>query len=139
MQGTNKAKSVAYLNTTVDVLSDNQLAAKNQFVTNTIKFIDTRMLQMEEQLKDSGDELKAFRQGKDGIQLENGGAEVSSKSSAFEVQLDLIQRKIAYCDTLKSYVMNSNDFYALSAPFVAGIEDANSIVNVSKLINLSVQ
>src|SRR6478736_5786855 len=35
LQGTNKARMVKYLNTTVDVLSENQLAAKNQFATNT--------------------------------------------------------------------------------------------------------
>lgn len=139
MQGTNKAKIVDYLNTTVEVLSDNQLAAKNQFATNTIKFIDDTMLQMEDQLKDSGDELKAFRQGKDVVQLENGGAEVSSKLSAFEVQLDLIQRKITYYNTLKSYLNSSNDFSALPAPAVAGIDDPNITVNVSKLIALSIE
>ncbi|WP_026978359.1 polysaccharide biosynthesis tyrosine autokinase [Flavobacterium tegetincola] len=139
MQGTNKAKIVDYLNTTVEVLSDNQLAAKNQFATNTIKFIDDTMLQMEQQLKDSGDELKAFRQGKDVIQLENGGADVSTKLSAFELQQDAIQRKIAYYNTLKAYLINSKDFSTLPAPSVAGIEDPNITVNVSKLISLSVQ
>ena len=139
MQGTNKAKIVDYLNTTVEVLSDNQLAAKNQFATNTIKFIDETMLQMEQQLKDSGDELKAFRQGKDVIQLENGGADVSTKLNAFEIQQDGIQRKIAYYNTLKSYLTNSNDFSTLPAPSVAGIDDPNITVNVSKLITLSVQ
>jgi len=139
MQGTNKAKLVDYLNATVKVLSENQLAAKNQFATNTIKFIDSTMLQMEELLKDSGDELKAFRQGKDVVQLENGGAEVSTRLSEFEIQLDLIKRKIAYYNTLKSYLTNSNDFSTLPAPSVAGIEDPNITVNVSKLITLSVQ
>ena len=139
MQGTNKSKIVDYLNATVEVLSENQLDAKNQFATNTIKFIDNTMLQMEQQLKDSGDELKAFRQGKDVTQLENGGADVSTKLSAFELQQDAIQRKIAYYTTLKTYLLNSNDFSDLPAPTVAGIEDPNITVNVSKLISLSVQ
>lgn len=139
MQGTNKAKLVDYLNTTVQVLSDNQLAAKNQFATNTIQFIDATMLQMEAQLKDSGDELKAFRKGKNVVQLESGGADVSSQLNAFEIELDGIQRKIAYYNTLQSYLVNSNDFSALPAPSVAGIEDPNITVNVSKLITLSVQ
>jgi len=139
MTGTNKAKMVDYLNTTVQVLSDNQLAAKNQFATNTIKFIDSTMLQMEDQLKDSGDELKAFRRGKNVVQLENGGADVSEKLNTLELQLDGIQRKMAYYNTLKSYLNNSTDFSALPAPAVAGIEDPNITVNVSKLIALSVQ
>lgn len=139
MQGTNKAKIVDYLNATVQVLSDNQLAAKNQFATNTIKFIDATMLQMEDQLKDSGDELKAFRKGKNVVQLENGGSEVSSQLSAYEIQLDGIQRKMAYYNTLKSYLTSSNDFSDLPAPSVAGIDDPNITVNVSKLISLSVK
>lgn len=139
MQGTSKAKIVDYLNTTVTVLSDNQLAAKNQFATNTIKFIDATMLQMESQLKDSEDELKAFRQGKDVVLLENGGTEVSAKLSAFELEQDAVQRKITYYNTLKSYLTNSADFSSLPAPSVAGIDDPNITVNVSKLIALSIK
>lgn len=139
MEGTSKAKIVDYLNTTVQVLSDNQLAAKNQFATNTIKFIDATMLQMEGQLKDSEDELKAFRQGKDVVQLENGGTEVSAKLSALELEQDGIKRKIAYYNTLKSYLISSSDFSSLPAPSVAGIDDPNITVNVSKLIALSIK
>lgn len=136
--GTNKAKMVDYLNTTVQVLSDNQLAAKNQFATNTIKFIDSTMLQMEGQLKDSGDELKAFRRGKNMVELENGGVDVSGQLNQLELELDGIQRKIAYYNTLKSYLNNSTDFSTLPAPTVAGIDDPNITVNVSKLISLSI-
>src|SRR5690606_25095447 len=47
LQGTNKARIVKYLNTTVEVLKKSQLDAKNQFATNTINFIKAQMEMME--------------------------------------------------------------------------------------------
>ena len=139
LQGTNKAKMVKYLNTTVQVLKDNQLAAKNQFATNTIAFIDSTMLAMEGQLKVNGDELKAFTKNKNVVQLEEGGTQLSDKLLDYDVKRDEVNRKIAYYNSLKSYLKNSVDFSRLPAPSVAGIEDPNIVVNVSKLIALSTE
>ncbi len=61
MEGTNKHRLVEYLNTTVEVLKKVQLDSKNQFATNTINFIDSTLVAMEAQLKQTGDELKTFR------------------------------------------------------------------------------
>ena len=137
MQGTNKARLVKYLNTTVDVLKENQLAAKNQFAKNTIDFIDSTMAEMERQLKDTGDELKTFTKNKNVFEIEDGGAKFSEKLSQFDVERDGITRKIAYYDFLKNYLNQSVDFSKLPAPTVAGIEDPNIVGNVSKLIELS--
>ena len=137
LQGTNKARMVTYLNATVQVLKDNQLAAKNQFATNTITFIDSTMLAMEKQLKLTGDELKAFTKGKNIVQIEEGGGKLSEKLSDYDLKKDEIIRKISYYNSLKSYLKNSVDFSRLPAPSVAGIEDPNIVVNVSKLISLS--
>ena len=43
MQGTNKARMVEYLNSTVKMLIKRQLDGKNQFATNTIAFIDSTL------------------------------------------------------------------------------------------------
>lgn len=139
LQGTNKARIVKYLNTTVQVLRDNQLAAKNQFATNTIAFIDSTMLAMEKQLKLTGEELKAFTKGKNVTEIEEGGTQLSEKLLKYDVTKDEVTRKIAYYNSLKSYLKNSVDFSRLPAPSVAGIEDPNIVVNVSKLISLSTQ
>src|SRR4029078_13476391 len=79
LQGTNKARMVKYLNTTVEVLSENQLAAKNQFATHTIAFIDSTLVSMESQLKATSNELKDFRKDKDVVGIENGGSALSGK------------------------------------------------------------
>ncbi|AWI24471.1 polysaccharide biosynthesis tyrosine autokinase [Flavobacterium pallidum] len=139
LQGTNKARIVKYLNTTVQVLKENELAAKNQFATNTINFIDSTMIAMEDQIKRTGDELKAFTKGKNLVQIEGGGAQINGQLLEYEIKKDEVARKIAYYNNLRNYLKNESDFSKLTAPAVAGIEDPNIVVNVSKLISLSTQ
>nr|WP_315223166.1 polysaccharide biosynthesis tyrosine autokinase [uncultured Flavobacterium sp.] len=139
MQGTNKARMVAYLNATVKMLIKIQLDGKNQFANNTISFIDSTLVAMESQLKETGNELKSFRQGKNIYDIEGGGIKFSDKIGDFDTEKDLISRKIAYCNSLKSYLNSSVDYSKLPAPSVAGIDDPNIVVNVAKLISLSTQ
>ncbi|HKO76800.1 MAG TPA: hypothetical protein VJU52_06260, partial [Flavobacterium sp.] len=140
MQGTNKARMVEYLNSTVKMLMKRQLDNKNLFATNTINFIDSTLVAMESQLKKTGDELKSFRKGKNIFEVEgNGGAKFSDKILDFDVEKDAVNRKITYYNSLKSYLKNSVDYSKLPAPSVAGIEEPNIVVNVSKLIALSTQ
>lgn len=140
MQGTNKARIVEYLNSTVKMLIKRQLDSKNQFATNTVNFIDSTLIAMESQLKKTGDELKSFRKDKNIYEIEgDGGIKFSEKILDFDTAKDAINRKIAYYNSLKSYLKNSVDYSRLPAPTVAGIEDPNIVVNVSKLIALSTQ
>ncbi|HEY1195704.1 polysaccharide biosynthesis tyrosine autokinase [Flavobacterium sp.] len=139
MQGTNKARMVDYLNSTVKMLIKIQLDGKNQFATNTIAFIDSTLVAMESQLKQTGNELKTFQKDKNIFQIEDGGSMVSNRIMDFDVEKDQLTRKIAYYNSLKSYLNNSGDYSRLPAPSVAGIEDPNIVANVSKLIALSTQ
>ena len=139
MTGTNKARMVEYLNSTVKMLIKRQLDSKNQFATNTIQFIDSTLVAMESQLKETTNELKSFRKGKNIYDIEGNGAKFSDKVLEYDVKKDEISRKIAYYNSLKSYLKSSVDYSKLPAPSVAGIEDPNVVVNVSKLISLSTQ
>lgn len=139
MQGTNKARMVEYLNSTVKMLIKRQLDSKNQFATNTISFIDSTLVAMESQLKTAGEELKSFKKGKDVFNLEDGGARFSDKILQYDVEKDAIARKISYYNSLKAYLKNSIDYSKLPAPSVAGIDDPNIVANISKLISLSTQ
>ncbi|MFH6937400.1 polysaccharide biosynthesis tyrosine autokinase [Flavobacterium sp. FlaQc-30] len=139
MQGTNKARMVEYLNSTVKMLIKMQLDAKNQFANNTIAFIDSTLVAMELQLKETGNELKSFRKDKNIYNIEDGGVKVSNKIMDFDVEKDQVTRKISYYNSLKTYLNNSTDYSKLPAPSVAGIEDPNIVANISKLIMLSTQ
>ena len=139
MQGTNKARMVEYLNSTVKMLIKRQLDSKNQFATNTIRFIDSTLVAMESQLKETTNELKSFRKDKNIYDIEGDGTKFSDKMLEYDVQKDAISRKMAYYNSLKSYLKSSVDYSKLPAPSVAGIDDPNVVVNVSKLISLSTQ
>jgi polysaccharide biosynthesis transport protein len=139
LEGTNKAKLVDYLNTTVKTLIDNELEAKNLFATNTIRFIDSTLVQTDRQLKLSGDELENFQSGTNVLDLESGGKIFSEEIQKLDFEKEKIDRKISYCNSLKAYLTSNNDFSRLPAPSVAGIEDPNILVNTSKLINLSIE
>ncbi|WPO79537.1 polysaccharide biosynthesis tyrosine autokinase [Flavobacterium sp. KACC 22761] len=139
MQGTNKARLVEYLNSTVKMLIKIQLDGKNQFATNTIKFIDSTLIAMEAQLKQTGNELKSFRKDKNIYELEGSADKFSNKIMDFDTQKDQVARKITYYNSLKAYLNNSVDYSRLPAPSVAGIDDPNIVANISKLIALSAQ
>jgi len=139
MQGANKARMVEYLNATVNMLIKRQLDSKNQFATNTIAFIDSTLVAMESQLKETGNELKSFRKDKNIYDIEAGGEKFSDKILEFDLKKDEVTRKMAYYNSLKSYLRNSVDYSKLPAPSVAGIDDPNIVMNVSKLIGLSAQ
>ncbi|HMI08757.1 MAG TPA: hypothetical protein VK528_14495, partial [Flavobacterium sp.] len=139
LQGPNKQRMVTYLNATVDILIKRALDRKNQFATNTIEFIDSTLIAMGQQLKATGDELKSFNKDKNIIEIEQGGTAISEQLLNYDVKKDEILRKIAYYNSLKSYLRNSTDYSKLPAPTVAGIEDPNIVSNVARLISLSTQ
>lgn len=139
MEGTNKTRMVEYLNTTVDVLIKRQLENKNKFAENTINFIDKTLADMESQLKNSGNELKDFSKVNNVIDIEEGGLTYKNQLIDLDTKKDEVERKIAYLNSLKTYLKNSVDFSKLPAPTVAGIEEPNITTNVGKLIALSIQ
>lgn len=73
LEGTNKARMVAYLNKTVETLKQRQLEQKNQFAINTIAFIDATLQSMEGELKNAGEALKDFSRTNNVIEIERGG------------------------------------------------------------------
>lgn len=140
LKGNNKSRMVDFLNTTVEVLIKRQLDNKNKFAENTIIFIDKTLKEMEGNLKNSGDELKDFGKKSNISDIEEGGTTFKQQLTDYDVNKDAVERKIAYISTLKSYLKGSGgDYSKLPAPTVAGIEEPNININVSKLISLSIE
>lgn len=139
LQGSNKARLVEYLNTTVELLKENELRSKNLFAVNTINFIDSTLQVMEGQLKASEADLKRFKKNINVYELESGGEKISDEISSLDIEQENIKRKLAYCNHLKTYLEKNTEYAKLPAPAVAGIDDPNIIANVSKLIQLSIE
>lgn len=139
LEGTNKARIVDYLNETVKTLIKRQLDNKNLFAENTIKFIDTTLQIMQGDLKQANSDLKDFSRNKNVSEIEKGGETFQAQILDLDRSNDAVNRKINYYNTLSSYLRNSTDYSKLPAPSVAGIEDPNIMINVAKLIELSVR
>jgi capsular exopolysaccharide synthesis family protein len=139
MEGTNKDRMVEFLNATVKMLIQRQLDEKNKFAENTINFIDETLLDMEEKLKNSGDDIKEFGKNNDVIDIEEGGITFKNQLLDYDKEKDGVERKIAYLNSLKTYLKNSVDFSKLPAPTIVGIDEDNINTSVAKLIALSIQ
>jgi capsular exopolysaccharide synthesis family protein len=139
LDGTNKARIVDYLNETVKTLINKQLSNKNLFAENTIKYIDTTLQIMEGDLNKANLDLKKFSKNKNIAQIENGGEAFQNQIQELDKADSEVNRKLNYYSTLNSYLKKSTDFSKLPAPSVAGIEDPNIVLNVTKLVELSVR
>ena len=78
LTGNNKAKLVDYLNTSVEVLSEDMLDRKNLFATKTIKFIDSSLAIKSAELSDVEDELNQFKNKNAIFNLESEGSEINT-------------------------------------------------------------
>lgn len=139
LQGPNKNRLVEYLNTTVYILKDNELKRKNLFAVNTIRFIDSTLMDLEKQLKNSEDDLKKIKSSEDFYKIQSETAGSTEKLTALDEKNESLKRKIEYYDLLKKYLLNNSDYSKLPAPAIAGIDDPNVISKVSELIGLSVE
>ena len=139
LDGTNKARIVDYLNETVKTLIKKQLDNKNLFAENTIKYIDTTLQLMEGDLKKANIDLKEFSKNKNISQIEGKGDAFQSQIQDLDKIDSEVTRKLNYYTTLNNYLKKSTDFSKLPAPSVAGIEDPNIVLNVTKLVELSVR
>lgn len=139
LEGTNKARIVDYLNTTVTTLIKRQLDSKNLFAENTIKFIDTTLRIMEDDLKAANNELRDFSKKNNVADLKSGSSAFQSRLLEYDLKKDEVERKLNYYNSLSNYLRNSNDYSKLPAPSVAGIDDPNILNNVANLIALSVR
>jgi hypothetical protein len=74
---------------------------------------------MESQLKETGNELKSFRKGKNIYDMKRR-TKFSDKMLEFDVSRDEITRKKHTYNSLKTYLKNSVDYSKLPAPSVAG-------------------
>jgi len=139
MTDNNKGKIVDYLNTTVVILSEDHLAKKNQFVTNTINFIDSQLGRVKSKITSNVDSINTFRATNKVYNIDEESTTINAKLAALEINKDNVNRQLAYYASLKSYLENSQDFTDLPAPSLAGVDDSNIQTNISKINALSVQ
>jgi capsular exopolysaccharide synthesis family protein len=137
--GPNKDRSIDYLNASVKVLSIDQLRRKNQFATNTIKFVDSMLISLKVQVGNDEDELNNFREKTNSLDLEADAAKLSAELTAVDFDKEIINKKLDYISELEKYLRLSKDFTKLPAPSIAGLEEGNIVSNTGKIVSLSVE
>ena len=135
----NKAKIVDYLNTTVQVLSEDQLNRKNQFATNTINFIENQLQKVKVELIANTDELNSYRKKNKINNISDESTLLSAKLSKYDLEKETLTRKLSYYAILKNYLLNSKTFTDIPAPSIAGIDEGNIVGNIGKINELSIQ
>ncbi len=133
----NKAKIVDYLNSSVQVLSEDMLERKNLFATKTIKFIDSSLANKSNELLGVEEELNKFMVKNNIYDLEAEGQEIKAKLIALDLQKEDIDRQLNYYRVLEEYLLIKNDYREIPAPSVAGITEESIAASVGKIIILA--
>lgn len=139
LTGNNKQKIVNYLNATTAILSRTDLERKNQYATNTIKFIDSSLSIVNTELKAITDTMNAFRKQTKMFNVDEELLQVSEKISELELKEEDNQSKLQYLDILEDYLKNKTDYTKIAAPTSVGIEEVNIATSVSKITALAIQ
>ncbi len=134
-----KAIIVDYINTSVQVLSENMLRRKNLFATKTIRFIDSTLSDKSKELLSVEDELNDFKNKNFIFNLETEGQEINNKLNALDLQKERLNREINYYNVLENYLIDRDDYREVPAPSVTGILEGSIGTSVGKIIDLSVE
>ncbi len=137
--GKNKSKIVDFLNATSAILSKTELERKNLYATNTIKFIDSSLGNVDAKLKLVTDEMNDFRKKNKVFDVEEEMLQVSDQLRTYEQEQLQEQSKLNYLNTLENYLKTRTDYTQIAAPSTVGITESNILSSASRIIGLSVE
>ncbi len=138
MTGTNKNRIVDYLNTSVSVLSRDQLERKNLFATKTIKFIDSSLADKTAELKTVQRELDKFRDQNTSVGISGDEQSMITKVSELDTQKQQIEQQMQYYANLDTYLRTRKDYSTdIPVPSLTGIGEGSISQQVSSIIALS--
>ena len=140
MSGTNKYRIVDYLNTSVNVLSKDQLERKNLFATKTIKFIDSSLADKTSELQTVQDELNQFRENNTSVGISGNEESLITKVGDLDAIQQQVEQQLQYYRNLEDYLRTRNDYSSnIPAPSLTGIGEGSISQQVSSIIALSEQ
>lgn len=137
--GTNKNKLVDYLNKTVQVLADDELAKKTNYARSTRAFIDDQFKNTADSLRVIEQDIMEFKEDNDIYNLSTQGSQIFERTTGLdEIQVQLRDR-IAYLENLEEYIQTHSDYSKIPAPAIINIEDGSISSMVGELTELSIQ
>lgn len=140
MTGTNKYRIVDYLNTSISVLSKDQLERKNLFATKTIKFIDSSLADKTSELKTVQQELNQFRKNNFSVGISGSEESMITKVSELDAGQQQVEQQLQYYRNLETYLRTRTDYSEnIPVPSLTGIGEGSISQQVSSIIAISEQ
>ncbi len=139
LDGPNKIRLVDYLNTTVKVLSKDQIAAKIRYAVKTKEYIDTLFEDMSGNLKIIEEDLGEFKQKQNIYNLSAEGSAIFNELLQLDGQTRHYQDRLDYFRSLESYIKSHDSFDAntVPVPAVLEMEDAKISNSIGTLVTKS--
>lgn len=131
LEGPNKTRLVDYLNTTVNVLAKDQIAAKIRYAVKTKEYIDTLFEDMSGNLKNIEKDLGEFKQKQNIYNLSAEGSAIFNELLQLDGQTRHLQDRLDYFKSLESYINSHDSFDANTVPVPAVLEMEDSKISQS--------
>lgn len=139
VNGVNPAKNIKFLTALSDVFISSNLDKKNKIATNTIKFIESQLVNISDSLTLTGAQLSTFRSV-------NRIQSVSSKSEYIFGKLQELEQKIAslyitknYYKYLKDYFTNEKIDNDIIAPAIYQSDNQVLSAQIQKIMSLNME
>ena len=139
LTGSNKAKLVKYLNTSIEVLETYQKNTKISYAIKTKNYIDTLFKNEARTLRNIELGLAQFKESNNIYNVDAEGEEIFKKITTLDDKILQKTRSIEYVNNLRKYI-NTHDQYSknIPAPTLEDINEPTTLANVNELITLVV-
>ncbi len=123
-KGNNVIKSIDFLNKLTEVYLRRNLEQKNRAAENTVRFINTQLIDLSDSLNISEQSLQDFRTDKQVMDLDFQANQVYDQLKVLENEKAQLSLKAIFYKTLREYLIQNKDLEdVLIIPTTMGIDD----------------
>jgi capsular exopolysaccharide synthesis family protein len=139
LTGANKSRIVDYLNTTIQVLAEDELEHKTNYARNTKAFIDAQFKNTSDSLKVIEANIGKFKKENDIYDLSAQGGLIFSRTTGLDEMQKQLTDRIVYFENLENYIESTSNFEKIPAPAIINIEDGSIASMMGELTRLSIE
>lgn len=126
------------LNKLIDAYNESLVQEKNLLAANTIKFLDQRLVTVQQQLQDIEKKQQQYKSGKGAIDISTQGKTLLESVSMNDQKSSEINMQVSVLNQIDNYV-RSKDVNKAIVPSTAGIEDPGLNAMVKNIYDLQLE
>lgn len=126
------------LNSLISAYYAKAVAVRNSQATNTLKFIEERMKNVEAELKTLESEIQEFRSTKGVVDLSEQGKLYLSDMGTYDRQIATVNQQMAVLDQVEGYIQSNNTQGGI-VPSSLGVNDPGLTQLLNKLYDSEIQ